>query len=343
MQRVPPRIDAELARAAACQPDLDYSDVPGARRGLARALKLARAFQTPEIGGQGLRVTDRDLPTRDGDHRLAARFYEPHQARSPSPALVFFHGGAFVAGDLETEHLRCVTLARRSGVIVMSVDYRLAPEHPFPAALHDCYDALLWLHANAPAIGVDPARLAVGGSSAGGALAAAVALMARDCHGPSLTLQLLLYPVMDDRMETPSMRAFDDTPGWNAINSVHMWRHYLGALAAGSEAVPAYAAPGRATDLAGLPPAYVLTAEFDPLRDEGIDYAGRLLQAGVPTELHQFPGAFHGFDVGVPQAGLSVLALDEQSSVLARALGAAPEDEGPSRVSREVSPEPARD
>jgi acetyl esterase/lipase len=203
--------------------------------------------------------------------------------------------------------------------VVVSVDYRLAPEHPFPAAVDDCYAGLEWTVSHAAELDIDPDRVGVGGSSAGGALAAAVALMARDRSGPALAVQILNYPVIDDRMDTPSMRSFDATPLWTSGASADMWQHYLGDPDGRGE-VSAYAAPGRATDLSSLPPAYVLTAELDPLRDEGIDYARRLMEAAVPTELHTVAGACHGFDIIAAGGTLGQRAIEEQVRALVRGL-----------------------
>lgn len=173
----------------------------------------------------------------------------------------------------------------------------------------------MWAWEHAGEFGGDPERVAVGGGSAGGALAAAVALRARDEGGPPLVFQMLLYPVLDDRMATPSMRTFTEPPLFNSGDVRHMWRHYLG----GRTDVPAYAAPARAEDLSGLPCAYVLVPEHDPLRDEGLAYAHRLIVSGVPTELHHVPGACHGFD-GIMSARLGRLAFEEERAVLRRCL-----------------------
>jgi acetyl esterase/lipase len=204
----------------------------------------------------------------------------------------------------------------------VSVEYRLAPEHPFPAGVEDCYAALRWLADNAGALGADPGRLAVAGTSAGGGLAAAVALMARDRGGPALRLQVLSIPELDDRLQTPSMTTFIDTPLWNRPNAVLSWSFYLGreADAAPGDDVSPYAAPARATDLRGLPPAYVATAELDPLRDEGIAYASALMHAGVPVELHQFPGTFHGSAL-VSTASVSCRQQAELLDALRRGVG----------------------
>jgi acetyl esterase/lipase len=285
-----------------------------------------------------LEVTGGTIPTDDrvelSDHRIAGgpghdtlrvRVYRPrggrdHQrgADSALAAVVFFHGGAFIIGDPETEEGRCLRYAGDGGFLVVSVDYRLAPEHPFPAGVDDCYAALEWTAGHAIDLGIDAGRLAVAGSSAGGGLAAAVALMARDRGGPALRAQILNYPVLDDTMTTRSMADFTDTPLWTRGASESMWRQYL---AAGEGTVSPYAAPARAESLHGLPPAYVMTCEFDPLRDEGIAYAQRLLLAGVSTELHQFAGTFHGFDLVAPGAALSRRSVDDQIAALTRALG----------------------
>jgi acetyl esterase/lipase len=199
----------------------------------------------------------------------------------------------------------------------VSVDYRLAPEHPFPSGLEDCYAALLWLAKESGELGVDAERIAVFGQSAGGGLAAGLALLARDRGGPSLCFQLLGIPELDDRLETPSMVAFTDTPMWNRPSAERSWRYYLGEEPNGDTSV--YAAPARAEDLSGLPPAYVSTCEYDPLRDEGMIYALRLLQAGVSVELHQFAGTFHGSTI-LP-AEVSRRQQAEMTDALRRGLG----------------------
>ena len=264
-------------------------------------------------------VGNRLIPGPGGGGEVAVRIYEPApRPGAPGPGIVFFHGGAFVLGDMYTEELRCLRYAADAGCVVVSVDYRLAPEHPYPAAVDDGYAALAWTAAHHDELGIDGARLAVAGSSAGGALAAAMALMARDVGGPPLAFQLLNYPVLDDRMTTPSMQHFDATPLWTNASTADMWEHYLGPEP--RPEVSPYAAPARATDVRGLPPAYVLTAQLDPLRDEGIDYARRLMAAGVPTELHNVPRACHGFDIIAARATLGRRALDEQVGALVRGL-----------------------
>jgi acetyl esterase/lipase len=214
------------------------------------------------------------------------------------------HGGGFVLGDADSDKDLPALLSAETGAVVVSVDYRLAPENPYPAPIEDCYAALVWVAGNAAELEIDPDHIGIGGVSAGGGLAAGVALLARDRGGPALCFQLLDIPEIDDRLQTSSMQQFVDTPLWNLPNAIESWRHYLGPQVAGGEVSP-YAAPARAADLRGLPPAFISACEFDPLRDEGIAYAQQLVQHGVATELHLYPGTFHGSGGLVPTAQVS--------------------------------------
>jgi acetyl esterase/lipase len=256
-----------------------------------------------------MQIEDRTVPA---DPAVAVRIYRPATARGA--AIVWLHSGGFVMGDLDTEHPSLIRLADETCALLISVDYRRAPEHRFPAALDDAYAALKWTAEHAAELGVDPERIAIGGHSSGGGLAAALALRARDQQGPGIRFQMLSQPCLDDRQETWSARTFTDTPFVYRDKITAVWRHYLGS----GPATP-YAAPARATDLSGLPPTYIGTAEFDPLRDEGICYALRLLQAGVPVELHQWPGTFHGSQA-VLSAEVSQRQNAEMIGVLSRAL-----------------------
>jgi acetyl esterase/lipase len=255
-------------------------------------------------------VEERLIPGPAGAPEVRVRVYTPTSVAGPRPAFVSIHGGGFVLGDLDIDAPGCFEIADEIGAVVVSVDYRLAPEHPYPAGLEDCYAALEWTAAKASELGVDPARIAIGGSSAGGGLTAGLALLARDRGGPAVTFQYLGIPELDDRLETPSMTQFVDTPMWNRPNAVLSWKYYLGGQPADQ-----YAAPSRAEDLSGLPPAYVSVCEFDPLRDEGLVYATRLIQAGVPTELHHFPGTFHGSGAVVTAAVSKRMAAERVDAI----------------------------
>ncbi|HEX4214868.1 MAG TPA: alpha/beta hydrolase [Candidatus Dormibacteraeota bacterium] len=297
-------MDPELEPFIPLFPPADLSDPLTARRNLA---ELSARIPTPDAAD--VEIEDRAVPA---DPDVPVRVYRPHHGQGG--AIIWLHGGGFVTGDLETEHPAALMVAGSSGAAVISVAYRLAPEHRFPAALDDAYAALIWTAEHGAGLGIDPARIAVAGFSAGGGLAAAVALRARDQQGPPIRYQLLSHPSLDDRQETWSARNFTDTPQATRDKVGQSWRHYLGSAAA-----PPYAAPARAADLSGLPPAYVATAEFDPVRDEGIAYALRLLQAGVSVELHQWPGTFHG-SLGIQSAQVSKRQLAEMGAVLRRAL-----------------------
>ncbi|HUK71754.1 MAG TPA: alpha/beta hydrolase fold domain-containing protein [Streptosporangiaceae bacterium] len=297
------QIDPGLRAFIPLFPPSDLTDPATARRNLAELAAAAPTRDTADI-----KIEDRTVPA---DPDVAVRTYRPHRAQG---AIVWLHGGGFVMGDLETEHPWAVRVAGGSGAVVISVGYRLAPEQRFPAALDDAYAALAWAAEHAAELGIDLGRIAVGGHAAGAGLAAAVALRARDQQGPSIRYQLLSQPELDDRQETWSARNFTDTPFMTRDKVAASWRHYLGSAPASP-----YAAPARADDLSGLPPAYISSAEFDPNRDEAIGYAQRLLQAGVPAELHQWPGTFHGSQA-VLSAEVSQRQMAELGGALRRAL-----------------------
>lgn len=236
------------------------------------------------------RVDDRLIPGTDGD--IPARVYTPQAAVGEAHGvLVWLHGGGWVIGDLDTADSTCRALANRAGCVVVSVDYRLAPEHAAPAALDDCMTALAWTVENFELLGVDASKVAIGGDSAGGNLAALVCQRVRDEFGPDIDFQLLVYPVTDLTLSHPSMD--ENAEGYFLTKASMEWfvGHYLGDVDPKDPAV----SPLYADDLAGLPPAMVITAEMDPLRDEGEAYAARLREAGVPTELIRYEGQIHGF------------------------------------------------
>ncbi|MEU2244827.1 alpha/beta hydrolase [Streptomyces sp. NPDC018338] len=298
-------MDPELEAFIPFLPLMDMSDPVAGRKEFA-----ARAAAAPAPDTSGMEVEDHTV-SRPAGPDVPVRVYRPHGAQG---AIVWMHGGGGVFGDLDTEHPWAARVAGLSGAVVISVGYRLAPEDPFPAALDDAYAVLVWAAGHADELGTDPARIAVGGHSAGANLAAAAALRARDEQGPAIRFQLLNQPGLDDRQETWSARNFTDTPWFNSGARAAAWRHYLGDR----PATP-YAAPARAADLSGLPPAYIATAEFCPNRDEGVAYALRLMQAGVSVELHQWPGTFHGSQA-ILSAEVSQRQNAELGAVLRRAL-----------------------
>jgi acetyl esterase/lipase len=309
--------DPELAGVVAALPQMPFDDPVAARAGI----EALSAAMNASVDLSGVQVTEQDIPGPAQAPAVKVRIYTPtERAAQPSPALLYIHGGGFVVGSIDTEHASSAMLARKLGIAVISIEYRLAPEHPYPAGLEDCYAALGWVHEHATELRIDRARIGVFGQSAGGGLAAALALLTRDRKGPALCFQFLGIPELDDRLDTPSMRAFTDTPLWHRPNAIISWKYYLGSdYKAGADDVPAYAAPARAADLSGLPPAYISAMEFDPLRDEDVIYALKLMQAGVAVELHTYPGTFHGSSL-VAQAAVSKRQQQEMLDVLRRGL-----------------------
>lgn len=237
-----------------------------------------------------LMIEERFAPGPEGAPDVRVLVYTPKHATGPLPLVLEIHGGAFVHLRPDSFPLLAATHAMH-GAVVVDVDYRLAPEDPFPAGPEDCYAALCWA---VKELDVDTDRVIVTGGSAGGALAAAVTLMARDRGDPAIAFQALMIPVLDDRMQTPSMRDFVEAPVFGARAAEGMWLHYLGENADRSATSP-YAAPARAESLTGLPPAFILVNGLDPLRDEGIEYASRLMAEGVPVELYCAADQHHGF------------------------------------------------
>ncbi|GAA2443221.1 alpha/beta hydrolase [Streptomyces macrosporus] len=312
------RFDPELAAALPMMPEVDIADVDEARAAQAEQL----AARVAAADATGVDVTEVRAPGPDGAPEVPLRLYRPRGARGPLPVVYGIHGGGFVVGSPDVDHDWNLTLCRDLTALVASVDYRLAPEHPFPAPLEDCYAGLCWLAENAAELDVLPDRIALWGDSAGAGLAAGLALLARDRGGPPIRFQHLCSPALDDRLETPSARRFVDTPVWNRRNARLSWDAYLGHGVRGTPGVSPYAAPARAEviELSGLPPAYISVMELDPLRDEGIDYARALLAAGVSVELHLIPGAFHGA-WAVEHAAVVRRATAEAVAVLRGALG----------------------
>jgi len=264
-------------------PELHTLPVEGARQAMA-ALTAMRGAVEPVA-----KVEDRCLPGPAGE--IPVRVYHP-EPDAKFPVLLWFHGGGWVLGSLDTHDGTCRSLANQARCVVVSVDYRLAPEHRFPAAADDCFAATRWVASKASSLGGDPTRVAVGGDSAGGNLATVVAQMARDRGGPRLDFQLLVYPVTEAAFETPSYR--DNAEGYFLTRDAMrwFWDHYVPNP---DDRGHPYCAPLRAESLADLPPALIITAGFDPLRDEGEAYAAKLQAAGVATRLSRYEGMIHGF------------------------------------------------
>lgn len=301
-------MDPELAAALPHIPPLPFNDLQATR-------KAFDAFC--ETGGH-LDTTDVDLrvdrfTTSDGV-QLSVRIFTPRQGREVRAGILDIHGGGFAMGTAAMDDALNIAIAREVDAVVVAVDYRLAPEYPYPTPAQDCFDALTWMVANADNLGIDTQRIAVHGDSAGGGLAATVCLWARDQGGPRIAMQSLLEPELDDRCNSESMRNSKDTPVWYLDNAVLSWQYYLnGAMPDG------YSAPARMEDLTGLPPTYLTVNQIDPLLDEGLDFARRLISSGVPTEVHLWPGAYHGFDL-VETAAISQRAGSALHAALRRGL-----------------------
>lgn len=257
------------------------------------SVEEARArYNASQTGGTAepvAKIEDRQIPGPEGPLRI--RIYTP-QGMGPFPVLVYFHGGGWVFGNLESHDAICRALTNAANCITVAVDYHLAPEYKFPVPTEDCYAATEWVASNTASFNGDETRIAVGGDSAGGNLAAAVSQMARDRGGPTLVYQLLVYPITDYMPDVPSYRENGEGYYLTRADMAWFWNHYLGNEAEGKNP---YASPLQATSLNGLPSAMIITAEYDPLRDEGELYANRLKEAGILTTLIRYPGMIHGF------------------------------------------------
>lgn len=309
-------VDPALLPGLDIMPALEFSDesLPAIRQGMEQMTAMA-----PEPEGTGVSWRADSVTTADG-RQVPVRIYDPAGEAAMRPAILHIHGGGYVMGSVGTNHASNMLLAADVGAVVISVDYRLAPETPAPGSVEDCYAALCWLHRGAVGLGVDPARIAVRGESAGGGLAAALCLLARDRGGPAIAHQNLIYPMLDDRTcntrQPDHLGAFVWTPQANAFG----WRALLGQNPGAADVSP-YAAPARASDLSGLPPSFIAVGALDLFLVEDMDYARRLIETGVATELHVYPGAYHGFDV-LPDAPASVRMKQDAATALRAALNA---------------------
>jgi acetyl esterase/lipase len=295
MNHQSPEIHPELRQFAGKLPKLS---VHAKNLWLWRLLtRLQQAAKSPE----DLRVHNIFIPSREGEAKIRLRIYQPKTIAPPLPGLVWLHGGGYVMGRPEMDDPCCIQYAREVGLIVVSVDYRCAPTHPFPTPLEDAYSALAWVHSHAQQLGLDADRIAIGGNSGGGGLAAALAQLARDRHEIQPVFQLLVYPMLDDRTCLRTDMADDWTMLWSQESNRFGWESYL-QQPCGAAEVPPYSVPARRTDLSGLPPAWIGVGTLDLFHDEDLAYARRLNECGVACELDVVSGAFHGFDVTAPQA-----------------------------------------
>ena len=295
------------------------TDIPRRRRVEAELTAALAADRPPN---ENVTSEDRSVDGPPGAPPVRVRVYRPADGDSAAgdghrrPGVYVIHGGGMLRGSIETEDVVAARLCEVLDAVVVSVGYRLAPEHPYPAQVDDCFAGLCWMAGHAGELGLDADRLAVYGGSAGGGLALATALMARDLGGPIVRFQMALYPMIDDRNETASSTEITDIGIWDRSANIEAWSLYLG----GGQP-DAYAAPARALDLSGLPPTFIDVGEMDLFRDEDIAFASRLLQAGVHTELHVYAGAYHASEIVAPDAELSARIWAARLGALARALG----------------------
>lgn len=289
-----PRVRPELQPSAKMSPKVDYS------RGNIWLFNLLMRLLPPSRALKDLHVGNIIIPRKDGRKKLRLRVYKPKSVDAPTPVLLWMHGGGYVMGRPEQDDASCAQFVHELGITVVSVDYRCAPKHPFPAGLDDCHSALEWVSTHAQELNIDPRRIAVGGNSAGGGLAAALAQLAHDQKETVPVFQLLVYPMLDDR--TVLRTEIDDSQNvtWNHKSNRFGWESYLGQ-ACGAEEVPAYSVPARRMDLSGLPPAWIGVGDLDIFHAEDVAYTQRLNDCGVECDIEIVPGAFHGFDVFDPQ------------------------------------------
>lgn len=285
-------------------------DIVERRAAVAQLLSALEVPPNPNVAAE-----DRTVPGPEGAPDIRVRIYRPVDATGTLPGIYFIHGGGMVLGNIEEEDPVASAICEHVDAVVVSVEYRLAPENPHPAPVEDCYAGLVWMAAHATELGFDPDRLAVYGGSAGGGLTIATVLLARDRGGPPIRFQMPIYPMIDDRNETPSSHEITDIGLWDRDGNIEAWKWYLG------DGKPdQYAAPSRCEDLSGLPPTFIDVGTVDLFRDEDIAFAQRLMQAGVPTELHVNPGAYHAAEVFAPQSPLAERIWTRRYEALRRGL-----------------------
>ena len=282
-------------------PPNNFNDLPASRTA-SKQMWAAMKTQLPVV--PGVVTEDHSVPGPEGAPKVPVRFYRPGKKYGHVPTMLWIHGGGYMLGDIDQEDQMCKQFSLAGKCNIVSVDYRLAPENPYPAPLEDCYAALKWLYAHANELGVDRTHIGIGGASAGGGLAAGLAILARDRAEIPVIFQLLVYPMINDCTIQPASEKYPDALFWTRESNLMGWRAYLGGEP-GAKGVSCYAAASRIADMEGLPPAYITVGDIDLFAREDIDYAGRLIAAGVPTELHVYPGGCHAFDMLIPAADIS--------------------------------------
>lgn len=301
--------------------DLLLAALPGGINGIPdiverRATVSALLAMMPIPPNPNVTTEDRTVPGPDGAPDIMVRIYRPVADTGTLPGIYYIHGGGMILGDVAGEDATASALCEQVGAVVVSVEYRLSPETPHPGPVEDCYAGLQWMAAHAAELGYDPGWLALYGGSAGGGLVLGTVLLARDRGGPGIRFMMPIYPMIDDTNTTPSSHEITDVGIWDRAGNIEAWAWYLG------DGKPdQYAAPARAEDLTGLPPAYIDVGTVDLFRDEDIAFANRLMQAGVPCELHVNPGSYHASEVFAPDAALSQRIRAERVAALRRALG----------------------
>lgn len=318
LRKVPP-FDAELGATLGALGDLIAPTLtPDMIEGMRESFVVAPVEDL--LSGRPVTHFERTIPGPLGAPDLTVSVFQRTDHAPGGPGIYHIHGGGMVMGDRFLGADSLIDWVEQLDAVAVSVEYRLAPENPDPAPVEDCYAGLEWMAANAEELGVDPERLVVAGASAGGGLAAGVALMSRDRGGPALAGQLLIYPMLDDRNESLSSHQFDGIGVWDRTSNDTGWDALLGDRRKTSQ-VSIYAAPARAADLSNLPPAFIDVASAEVFRDEDVAYASTIWACGGDAELHVWPGGFHGFDIFFPQAALSILAREARTRWLRRILG----------------------
>ena len=314
-ESIDPRSRKALDEALAVSPGGLFNDPDLARRraNYSRDVALARASLPPD----NRYTTDAfDIPGYDGDPPLSVQVFRPNtSSTSLLPGILYVHSGGMVFGSVDDEHVETAGVAVAAEAIVVSVEYRLAPENPYPAAVRDCVAAQRWMLESADALGIDPARTAIYGGSAGGGLALGTTLMVRDLGAHPVSFVMAAYPMIDDRNVTPSSWQITDIGVWDRDTNLEAWGWYLDGVQP-----DAYSSPTRATDLTGIPPTFIDVGDLDLFRDEAVEFAQRLMQHGVPTELHVYPGAYHGSEYIAPEASLSARIMAARFAALRCAL-----------------------